>query len=272
MFITNNPEIAKILNSCGVERVWIDLETLGKEERQGHLDSVKSHHTVEDISKIKPLLTTSSLQVRINPINPNSATEIELVLQNGADYIMLPMFRTKEEVQFFVNCVKGRAKTILLLETDTAAEHLDEILWVNGIDEIHIGLNDLHLCYKKKFMFELLADGTVEKIISIIKKYNIPYGFGGVSKLGTGTLGAEYILGEHVRLGSTRVILSRSFCNTKDQTIEDIRKEFPYEFSRLVAYEKELQHKPLDFFVKNKLILDEKIKDIVNGMGEKNGN
>lgn len=195
MFITNNLEIAKILDTCGVERVWIDLETLGKEERQGHLDSVKSHHCLDDIKKIKPHLKKSKLQVRVNPINPNSKEEIETVIKNGADYVMLPMFQTALEVQFFIDCVQGRSKTILLVETNGAVDNLEEILKIKGIDEIHIGLNDLHLCYKKTFMFELLTDGTVEKIINIIKKYNLPYGFGGVSKLGTGTLSAEYILG-----------------------------------------------------------------------------
>ena len=34
MYITNNPLVAKTADELGVKRVWIDLETLGKEERQ----------------------------------------------------------------------------------------------------------------------------------------------------------------------------------------------------------------------------------------------
>lgn len=30
MFITNNPEIAKVAQDTGVKRVWVDLEILGK--------------------------------------------------------------------------------------------------------------------------------------------------------------------------------------------------------------------------------------------------
>ena len=56
MYITNNPEVALIAEKNGVQRIWIDLETLGKEERQKGMNTVKSHHTVEDIKKIKPLL------------------------------------------------------------------------------------------------------------------------------------------------------------------------------------------------------------------------
>ena len=41
MFITNNIEVAKIAQKYGVDRIWIDLEVLGKEERQKGLQNVK---------------------------------------------------------------------------------------------------------------------------------------------------------------------------------------------------------------------------------------
>ena len=53
MYITNDLDIALIAQKYGVDRVWIDLETIGKEERQKGHDTVKSHHTVDDIRKIK---------------------------------------------------------------------------------------------------------------------------------------------------------------------------------------------------------------------------
>ena len=105
-------------------------------------------------------------------------------------------------------------RSLCLLETPDAVENLDEALMVPGIDQMHIGLNDLHLGYHKRFMFELLADGTVERLCRRIGEAGIPYGFGGVGRPGSGMLRAEAILGEHVRLKSRFVILSRSFCNT----------------------------------------------------------
>ena len=33
MYITNRPDVALIAEKYGVDRIWIDLETLGKEER-----------------------------------------------------------------------------------------------------------------------------------------------------------------------------------------------------------------------------------------------
>jgi len=49
MYITNAPEVARIADRNGVDRIFIDLETRGKAERQGHIDSVKSHHALTDI-------------------------------------------------------------------------------------------------------------------------------------------------------------------------------------------------------------------------------
>ena len=213
MYITNNVEVARIAQKHGVDRIWVDLETLGKNERQGHIDSVKSHHSISDIKRIVPILDKSEMLVRVNPINENSEEEINQVIDAGADIIMLPMWKSKNEVISFLKYVNGKTKTVLLLETKEAVECLDDVLNMGGFDEIHIGLNDLHLSYGQVFMFQLLTDGTIENLCNKIKKYNIPYGFGGIAKLGTGDLPAENVIQEHYRLGSTRAILSRSFCN-----------------------------------------------------------
>ena len=58
MYITNNPDVALIAEKNGVNRIWIDLETEGKEERQKGKNNKKSKQSNKEISKIKPLLTT----------------------------------------------------------------------------------------------------------------------------------------------------------------------------------------------------------------------
>lgn len=215
MYITNEPDIAKIADEAGVDRVWIDLEVNGKEERQKNLDTVKSKHQISDIGKVKQVLKKATLIVRVNPMFEGSKKEINEVIEQGAEIVMLPYFKTVGEVKEFIKIVNKRAKVCLLVETPEAVEKIDEILALEGIDEVHIGLNDLHLGYKMHFMFELLADGTVEKLCNKFKEKQIPYGFGGIARVGTGTLPAEHIIIEHYRLGSQIVILSRSFCNTQ---------------------------------------------------------
>jgi hypothetical protein len=239
MYITNDLDIALIAQKYGVERVWIDLETLGKEERQKGLDAVKSHHTVDDIRKIKPHLTTSEMLVRVNHWFGGSEEEIEDVISAGADMIMLPYWKTAEEVRKFTEAVHGRCQTTLLLETKEAVECIDEVLDMGGFNEIHIGLNDLHLSYGLDFMFELLTNGTVETLCQKFKAARIPYGFGGIAKIGDGAVPAEKIILEHYRLGSTRAILSRTFCdNAKIVSLEEINRVFAVNMKELREYER----------------------------------
>lgn len=267
-YITNRPEVALIAEKYGVDRIWIDLESLGKEKRQKNLDTVKSHHTVTDISLIKPLLTKSELLVRVNPWNKGSASEIEDVIAAGADIIMLPYWKTVDEVRLFLDAVNKRCKTTLLLETKEAVDCIDDVLTMGGFDEIHIGLNDLHLSYGMTFMFELLADGTVEMLCNKFKSAGLAYGFGGIAKLGDGLLPAEKIIMEHYRLGSTRAILSRSFCdNDKIESIEEINRIFKNNMAAMIKYEISMNDVTIEEFDKNKAevanlvdIIVEKIK------------
>ena len=60
MYITNNPAVASIAEKNGVQRIWIDLETLGKEERQHRMNTVKSHHTIGDIRRVRSVLYNTS--------------------------------------------------------------------------------------------------------------------------------------------------------------------------------------------------------------------
>ena len=264
MYITNKPEVAKIAQNAGVDSIFVDLEIIGKEERQGGLDTVISRHKIEDVTTIKESLNKSQLLVRVNPIYENSKMEIDEVINRGADIVMLPMFRSKREVEKFIKYVDGRAKVCLLLETKEAVERLKDILKVKGIDEIHIGLNDLHLAYKKKFMFELLANGMVEKICNEIKKTNIKYGFGGIASLGKGDIKAEMILKEHYRLGSSQVILSRSFCNLeKVNTLEEIEEIFNLEVKKIRQLEAEIKGY-IEYFNKNKNSINSIVKKFIS--------
>lgn len=266
MYITNDTQVAKIAENAGVDRIWIDLEVNGKEERQKGMDTVKSKHKIDDIGKIKEVLTNSELLVRVNPIYEKSKEEINRVIDQGADIIMLPYFKTVKEVETFIDLINGRCKTMLLVETPESVERIDKILNLNGIDEVHIGLNDLHLGYKKQFMFELLSDGTVEYLCNKFKEHGImQYGFGGISRIGTGELSAENILIEHYRLGSKAAILSRSFCNTdKIKDLKLIKELFDNGVQEIRNFEKEIQEYSKGQFLMNKREIKNKIQKIIN--------
>ena len=265
MYITNDERVALIAEKSGVDRIWIDLETLGKEQRQKNFDSVKSHHSIEDIRRIRPILSTSELLVRVNSWNKNSKEEIDAVIEAGAQRIMLPMWETASEVRAFLDAIDGRAKNILLLETKGAEQCLDEVLAIDGIDEIHIGLNDLHIQYGLKFMFELLANGTVERICNKIKATGIPYGFGGVARLGHGDVPAELVISEHYRLGSTRAILSRAFCNTSlIKDYDEIERIFPDEMAKFRMFEDTVKKYSAKDYEDKRVALVNAVSTVVN--------
>ncbi|QDU49388.1 aldolase/citrate lyase family protein [Gimesia panareensis] len=211
LFITDCPEIAKYVDQCGVDRIFIDLELLGKVERQGNRDTVISHHRVESISRVKEVVHQAEVLVRVNPLNPDSADEIEQVLDQGADALMLPMFRSVEEVEWFCDRVNSRAQVVPLVETLGAMQQLELIVQLPGVSQVHIGLNDLHLELELGFMFELMSNGMVEEMSAICRNAQIPFGIGGISTMDTGLVSGRLVLSEHARLGSEWVILSRSF-------------------------------------------------------------
>lgn len=264
MYITNNPAVALIAEKNGVDRIWIDLENIGKDERQRGINSVKSHHKITDIKVMSGVLKKAELMVRVNAWHDNSANEIEKAIEFGAQRIMLPMWKSKEETDNFLNLIRGRVKTTLLLETKEAVSCLDEVLKNEFIDEVYIGLNDLHLSYGLTFMFEPLVNGVVEEICQKLRQKNIPFGFGGIAKIGDGLLPSEIIIAEHYRLGSTRAILSRSFCDTaKICDIYEIERIFSANIKALRDYEKTVQNFTDEEFKANEKNTARRVAEIV---------
>ena len=223
-YITNSVKMALKAEKCGVDRIMVDLEIEGKKERQGHLDTVISNHSIEDIYKIRASISKSKIVVRINPISKKSKEEIDNVIMAGADIIMLPMFRTYSDVKLFLDFVNSRVKVCLLLETYEAYKNLNKIISLENIDEIHVGLNDLHLSMKLKFMFELLSNGIIEDISRKVINRKIKFGFGGIARIGEGMLDSSLILSEHIRLNSSMVILSRDFKSNDCNLEKEIKK------------------------------------------------
>ena len=249
MYITNNPKIAAVAQGSGVDRIFVDMEYIGKEERQAGMNTVKCHHTYQDIQNISAVTKggASQLLVRVNPMHDaskefcSSKEEIETAISSGADIIMLPMFKTCAEVEKFLDIAHGKVKTMLLLETKEAAEQIDDIIAIGGFDELHIGLNDLHLSYGRKFMFELLSDGTVDRLAERLNANDVTFGFGGIARIGYGMLPAEYIIAEHYRLNSKAAILSRSFCNAdKIDNVDEIYPIFSEGIEKIRDFERKL--------------------------------
>ena len=116
-------------------------------------------------------------------------------------------------------------------------------------------------------MFELLTDGTVERLCLQFKQRGVPYGFGGIASLGKGLLPSEYVIREHYRLGSTCAILSRSFCDTKKiDDIDEVKKIFIEGLKEIRVLEAECD-KYSRYFRENEKEIVERVRRICGEKG-----
>lgn len=209
--ITNDPAFAVRCDALPGLRLWVDLERLGKAERQAGRNTFISTHQLADVGRIKAVLRKAKLMVRVNPLNAGTAAEVDAVLAQGADQLMLPMFEDAATLRAFCVLVAGRAPVVALLETAGALHSLAQWVGTPGLAEVYVGLNDLHLSLGQRFMFEPLAGGMVAQVGQAVQAQGLRFGFGGIARLGEGLLPGRDVLAEHLRLGSGAVILSRTF-------------------------------------------------------------
>jgi hypothetical protein len=235
ILITRDPDFAQASCAAGVNRIMVDLEVLGKEARQRGRNMVMNGHRREDVARLRPAVPTGGLMARVNPLHSDSRQEIDAVIAAGADYVMLPMFRFRAEVEQFISLMSGRAKTVLLLETPEARSELDQILSVAGIDEIHVGLNDLSLGLGMPFLFQVLAEGIIDEIA------------------------------EHKRVGSEMVILSRSF-HGDSKTLAQFEQtgiDLQGEIAGLRAVEQRAADRSQAQIERDRRVLQRKVQEIV---------
>ena len=209
--VTNDPAVARRCDTLDGVRVFLDLESNGKAERQAGRNTFISTHSMSDVAPVKAQLSRAKLMVRVNPLHDGTAGELDAVLAQGADLVMLPMFRTAAELAAFSRLVAGRAPIVPLLETADALACVDEWITTPGLFEVFVGLNDLHMSLGCRFMFEPLAQGHVDRVASAARRQGLRFGFGGIARLDEGLLPGRDVLAEHLRLGSQAVILSRTF-------------------------------------------------------------
>jgi hypothetical protein len=259
--ITNDPAFASRCDALDGMRLFVDLERLGKAERQAGRNTFISTHQVSDVRKVKSCLRRSRLMVRVNPVNPGTRDELEAVLDGGADMVMLPMFNDAAALEEFIRLARGRAPVVALLETPGALATLPDWIATPGLAEVYVGLNDLHLALGARFMFEPLADGVVDAVAAAAQRHGLGFGFGGIARLGEGLLSGRDVLAEHLRLGSRAVILSRTFHRA------DIEGRFEEEVLALRAAEGELARRTPEQVRSDEARIRAGIGRIAAGMG-----
>ena len=218
IMISDKKEEVLCAKQHGIEFIMVDLEVEGKIHRQKNLDAHFTSHNLDSVTSVRNILGANSntkLLVRCNPYSEKSFKELNLILKCKADYIMLPMFKTSEEVKSFINIIEDKASVILLCETRDSLKNFNSIVkLLSKNDLIHFGLNDLSLELGFNFPFDILKAKILDGVCDLCNKNNIRFGIGGIGNpLTDSIVSPEIILQEHHRLNSSGYILSRSFKN-----------------------------------------------------------
>lgn len=213
---TNDAELARQADMAGVDRIGVDLESIGKKARQGHLNTWISDHTIGDIPAVKSALQHAKLFARTNPVHKDLKQEIDALIDYGVEVLMLPYFHTIEEASEFIRLVDGRAEVSLLVETAAAALRLPELIKLEGIHDIHIGLNDLHLSLKLSSHFELLQSAFMKHLTDQLHEAGILFGFGGIARYHDDTLPipSDLVYAQYAYHKAHAALVSRVFTST----------------------------------------------------------
>jgi len=212
--ITADPETVSFADAAGIDRIGIDIERIGKVDRQRHVPGARiSPHQLDELAAVTARVTRAEIFARLNPIHDGSRMEVEQALALGARVLMLPYFTHPREVSRFVEMIGGRAIPVLLLETAEAVARLPEIVNVPGVAEISVGLNDLHLSLGLSNIFDVVVSDVMDTIAKRVRGAGLRFGFGGVARFGDCTLpvGPDLIYAQYARLNATSAWLSRSF-------------------------------------------------------------
>jgi 2-keto-3-deoxy-L-rhamnonate aldolase RhmA len=210
---TDDPELAARADAAGIDRIGIDLERAGKQQRQAGLNTWISPHSAERLVDLRAVIVRAQLFARVNPLSAQSAEELEGLLELGVQVVMLPMFENAEQVARFMALVGGRAEVVLLLETSAAVDDIERIVRVPGVREIHVGINDLALSLGMGNRFCVLDCEPVERVSSCVRAAGLRFGIGGIGRAGDRELPipSELIYAQYPRLGATAALISRAY-------------------------------------------------------------
>jgi hypothetical protein len=233
---TNDVLRAAWADGAGVDRIGVDLETIGKSDRQKGLPTWISPHSLGDLERIRPSIARAALFVRANPLHEGSTAEIEALLERHAAIVMLPNFTRAAEVEAFVGLVKGRARVVPLVERVAALDAISSLPAL-GIDEIHVGLNDFSIDLGERNRLAVLGLPVMDRLAALAHQGGLKLGLGGLGRALDESLPvpSDLVYAQHARLGARGALIARSFF-TADMTETQLGAEITRMRSRLAEW------------------------------------
>jgi len=251
LFFSTDPVMVREATAAGIGNIIVDLEHLGKKERQAGADTEINHYTIDDLRRVRAA-TDATVICRINRFNPATLSEIGQAIDAGADELLLPMVRAADEVEAVIAMVAGRAKVGILIETIDAVKRVDELARL-PLARVYVGLNDLAIERGTPNIFTSVIDGTVERIRRAIR---VPFGFGGLTLPDCGSpIPCRLLIAEMARLECRFSFLRRSFAR-------DIRgREMKREVPRMLDAIERAKSRTNDEINQNRRELEEAVND-----------
>jgi hypothetical protein len=218
---STSPDVIRQATAAGVDEVIVDWENQGKKERQNGADTEINKDTVSDLRRVREC-TDATVICRINQYGSGAPEEIELAVGAGADEILLPMVRSRSEVEAVQKQVNGRCGLGILVETVKAVDEVESLAAL-PLTRVYVGLNDLAIQRGCVNIFMALIDGTLERIR---RPFATRFGFGGLTLPDCGyPIPCRLLMGEMSRLHCDFSFLRRSF--RKDMVGREMGVEIP---------------------------------------------
>ncbi|HEX8647925.1 MAG TPA: aldolase/citrate lyase family protein [Thermoleophilaceae bacterium] len=210
---TDDPERAREADAAGVDRIGLDLERIGKRERQADPALWQTSHEEASLPLIGASLTRAKLFARTNPPHPGWADEAERLIAAGAEVLMLPAFRSAADVREALGVVAGHALLVPLIETAEALADVRAIASIDGLREAHFGLNDLAIGMRLANRFDVLGRPELEHAAHALADAGLRVGVGGIGRALDDSLPipSDRIYAQYPRLHASAALIARSF-------------------------------------------------------------
>jgi hypothetical protein len=121
---TNDVSLASTADRAGVQRIGVDLDRLGKAERQRGRGTWISPHQERDLEPLGRVLTRAELFARVDPLNGDTARQVDAVIAYGA--------RAAKDAAAGSSGMLRRILTLAAVSRPSARASTTVALWLSG--------------------------------------------------------------------------------------------------------------------------------------------